>query len=346
MSNIIKPRRIRLEASSICQLRCPCCSNTTKAIQPVVGSGFLKPSDFQKLVDSSPWISEIELTNYGEMFLNPDLLEIIKYAYRRNVILRADNGANLNHVKEEVFEGLVKYRFRSITCSLDGASNETYRIYRVGGNFETVIENIKKINHFKKKYRSKYPLLTWQFVVFGHNEHEIPIARKMARDLDMEFRPKLSWDADFSPVRDQEFVRREVGLDAASRDEYKDKYGIHYARGTCYQLWREPQINWDGKLLGCCRNIWGDFGGNVFRDGLLDSVNNERIRYAREMLLGKRVARGDIPCTTCEIYLGIKASGRWLTKGELSRGLPRLLYRAVGFVHRSFGMHRPRKREA
>lgn len=335
MSNTIKPRRIRLEASSICQLRCPSCPNASKAIQPVVGSGFLKLGDFQQLLDRNPWISEIELTNYGEMFLNPELLEIMKHAYRRNVILRADNGANLNNVREDALEGLVRYRFRSIVCSIDGASNETYQVYRVGGNFETVIENVRKINHFKKKYRSKYPLLAWQFVVFGHNEHEIPTARKLARDLGMEFSPKLSWDADFSPVQDLEFVRQEVGIDAASRQEYEEKHGVHYARGTCHQLWHEPQINWDGKVLGCCRNYWGDFGANAFSDGLLASVNSERMRYAREMLLGQRVARGDIPCTTCEVYLDMRAGGKWLTKGELSRGVPRLLYRAVGFVARS-----------
>lgn len=335
MLNTIKPRRIRLEASSVCQLKCPSCPNATGAIQPVLGSGFLKLSDFRKLLDENPWVSEIELTNYGEMFLNPELLGIIKYAYERGVILRADNGANLNNVREEVLEGLVKYRFRSIVCSIDGASNETYAVYRVGGNFETVIENIRKINRFKEKYRSEYPRLTWQFVIFGHNEHEIPKAKAMARELNMEFRPKLSWDPNFSPVRDLEFVRREVGFDVASREEYEEKYGVHYARGTCHQLWHEPQINWDGRVLGCCRNYWGDFGANAFKDGLLKSVNSEKMKYARAMLLGKRVARGDIPCTICDVYLSMAAKGRWLTGRELSRGLPRWLYRAGGYVRRS-----------
>ncbi len=331
MSNIIQPRRIRLEASSICQLRCPSCPNTSKALQSVIGSGFLKLHDFQNLLDSSPWLAEIELSNYGEIFLNPDLLEMMKYAHERKVILRADNGANLNHVKEEVLEGLVRYRFGSMTCSLDGASNETYQMYRVGGNFDTVIENIRKINHFKRQYRTEYPMLAWQFVVFGHNEHEIPAARKLAGELDMAFRPKLSWDADFSPVRDAEFVKREAGLDAVSRQEFKAKRGVDYAR-ICYQLWLEPQINWDGKMLGCCRNTWGDFGGNAFQDGLFESLNNERMRYAREMLRGKRVARGDVPCTTCDVYLGMRADGYWITKEELSRGWTRLLHRAARYA--------------
>ena len=42
----------------------------------------------------------------------------------------------------------------------------------------------------------------------------------------------------------------------------------------CHQLWDAPQINWDGKILGCCRNFWGDFGGNAFTEGLFQSVNS------------------------------------------------------------------------
>jgi MoaA/NifB/PqqE/SkfB family radical SAM enzyme len=287
-------------------------------MQPVVGSGFLKYSDFKRLIDENPWVKEVELSSYGEIFLNPELLEIIKYAYGRDVALKADGGANLNNVRKDVLEGLVRYKFRSMTCSIDGASNETYKIYRVKGNFETVIENIKKINLFKRKYRSEYPQLTWQFVVFGHNEHEIELAEKMASELSMNFYVKLTYDDRFSPLRDPERIRKLVG--AATREEYKQKYGVEYLHETCHQLWDAPQINWDGKVLGCCRNFWGDFGGDAFEEGLLKSINSAKIKYARDMLLGKKPARKDIPCTTCSMYLHMKAESKWLTRPSLSPG--------------------------
>ena len=50
-----------------------------------------------------------------------------------------------------------------------------------------MIEHIRRINAFKKQYRSEYPALRWQDVAFGHNEHEIGRARAMARELGMEF---------------------------------------------------------------------------------------------------------------------------------------------------------------
>jgi hypothetical protein len=51
----------------------------------------------------------------------------------------------------------------------------------------------------------------------------------------------------------------------------------------CLQLWATPQVNWDGKILGCCRNFWAEFGGNAFTDGLLDSIDSERMQYARRL---------------------------------------------------------------
>ena len=323
MSKQIRPKKIRLEASSVCQLRCHSCPNANKVMLPTVGTGFLRLSDFQKLLDKNPWIEKIELSNYGEIFLNPDLLEIIKHAYKRKVALTATNGVNLNNVKREVLEGLVKYKFLRMSVSIDGASNETYKRYRIGGNYNAVIENIKKINLFKKHYHSKYPLLSWQFVVFGHNEHELPTARKLANELNMHFYPKLSWDAEFSPVQNEEVIRKELGI--VSRREYKEKYGVNYRQRICHQLWKQPQINWNGKVLGCCFNFWGDFGGNVFTDGLFESLNNEKINYARDMLIGRQGTRDDIPCATCEIYLDMKREGNWLKRSEKRRLISSIL---------------------
>jgi hypothetical protein len=311
----IKPQKIRLEASSFCQLRCPSCPTTTRAIHPAVGSGFLKLSDFQKLIANNSFVREIELSNYGEIFLNPELPAIIRCAHENGVVLRADNGVNLNHAKPEVLEALVKYRFASMNCSIDGASQETYEKYRVRGNFHNVMENIRAINRFKREYSSELPLLNWQFVVFGHNEHELETARTLAAELGMTFTPKLSWDAEISPVQDKDKIRVVAG--AASRAEFKEKRGEDYAAAICHQLWDAPQINWDGKVLGCCRNFWGDFGTGAFEGGIIAAANGEKMRAARAMLLGKNPSsppRADIPCTTCEIYLDMATRQKWLRR--------------------------------
>src|SRR3972149_5430284 len=212
---VILPSFIRLDAATACQLKCPACPTGTGETGKRLGSGFLEFDDFRKLLDKNPWVSHIELSNWGEIFLNRDILRILAYAFKRNVALYAGNGANLNTVGKDVLQGMVKYKLRRLTCSIDGASQETYVKYRVNGNFNTVIDNIKTINHWKAEYRSEFPKLHWSYIAFGHNEHEISKARHMAGDLNMEFNLKLAWDdlytEEFSPVINKKLIRKESG---------------------------------------------------------------------------------------------------------------------------------------
>lgn len=297
----LKNHSVRLEVSSICQLKCPVCP-TGKGLtkKNIIGWNYIKFKDFKKFVDDNPKIKHIELSNWGEIFLNPELKDIIKHAYQKNIILSAVNGVNLNTITEETIKCLVKYKFRHLLVSIDGASNETYRIYRQGGNFNTVIDNVKKINYYKKKFNCKYPKLSWQFVIFGHNVHELPIAEKMAKELNMKFLPKLNHTSSYSPVKNRKLVMKYSDNGITTREEFKQIYKRNYLN-PCGQLWLSPQINWDGKLLGCCINMKSDFG-NVFEKSLQECLKSEKYVYAKNMLLGKVKPRKDIPCYNCKFY--------------------------------------------
>ena len=320
----IYPQKIRLDASTGCQLKCRSCPTASGQTAKGLGRGFLSFKDFKKFIDKNRIITDVELSNWGEIFLNEELIQIIQYADKKSVGLHAGNGANLNNVSEETLEALVKYKFRFIICSIDGASQETYSIYRANGNFQKIIENIKTINKYKDQYRSRYPRLKWQFIAFGHNEHEITRARKMAEELNMEFHVKLSWGdlydtGVFSPVKNLGLVRKESGLGVASREEYREKYGEEYVlRSCCLEMWKSPQINYDGRVLGCSLNHWADYG-NAFKYGLLKSINNEKINYAREMLMGRSESKEGVPCTNCKYYKKMKENNDWITAKEVDR---------------------------
>ncbi len=325
----LRPAYISLESSTMCQLRCRTCPTGQRQISSVVGVGFLRFENFRTLLQQSPWVKHIELCNFGEMLLNPDLPRILEYAQTRGVKLYAQNGVNFNTADDALIESLVRHKLRALTCSIDGASQQTYEKYRIGGHFDTVIAHIRRLNDFKRQYKSKYPRLTWQFVIFGHNEHEIPAAQQRAQELGMHFRVKLNWDDSFEPVRNPEFVQQVTGLKVVSRKDFEKHSGGNYAAATCHQLWDRPQINWNGKNLGCCWNCWGDFGGNAFEDGLEAMLNNERMNHARLMLQGKAPAREDIPCTTCDNYKSLVARGRWLRRGVGTKANT-LIFKAAG----------------
>lgn len=311
------PVSIQIDASLHCQLACPLCPTADGRVRPALGAGHLKLGDFEALLDRNPRIAHVELSNYGEMFLNPQLADLLACAFERKVTVSGNNGVNLNFAREDALEAVVRYRVRGLTCSIDGATQETYSRYRVNGNLGRVLGHIDRIREHRARRGSAFPLLFWQFVVFGHNEHEIPAARAMASERGMEFVAKLSWDGDYSPVRNRELVRIETG--AATREEFREQRGHAYTRDICYQLWNAPVVNWNGAMLGCCVNFWGDFGVNVFDTGLSEALSSPKLNYARRMLAGEAEPRAGIPCTTCGQYEEIRQSGRWISPDEIRR---------------------------
>lgn len=165
--SFVFPTSVRLSAASACQLSCPACEPQTRLNKKgVLGWGYLRAEDFAKFIKLNPGIKHIELSHSGELFINPELGEIIKHAFDHQVLLTAWTGANLNKLSDTMCEDLVKYQFQGIKVALDGTDPETYKIYRRGGDFNNVIENIKKINVYKKQYRSPFPKLIWQFIPF------------------------------------------------------------------------------------------------------------------------------------------------------------------------------------
>lgn len=308
----IKPKKIRLDMTSFCQLKCPACPMTALSIKEK--QGYVHIEQFKKLIDDNLWIQEIELANHGEVFLNPDLLKIFEYAFNKNITLTIDVGVNLNNVKENVLEGLVKYKIKSMKCSIDGASQETYSQYRVGGNFNTVLKNIDKINEYKQKYNSIFPLLNWTFIIFGHNEHEIEKAQALAKEKNMSFSYKLNWNSSFSPLKNHEYVKRVTGFKQTTVEEFRlqNNEHIHFFKNMCDNMWIIPQINTNGEVFGCCRFIRKPFGGNAFTDGLMNVINSENIKNARLMLTGLLEDQGNNMCSECFIYQDMKKTGKYI----------------------------------
>jgi hypothetical protein len=179
------------------------------------------------------------------------------------------------------------------------------------------MDHIRRLNEWKKVYHSEFPHLVWQFVVFGHNQFEIPMARQMARELQMEFRLKMSWDSTFSPITAVELVKLETGWPEVTREDFERISGVSYMRDTCYSLWRSPHINWDGKVLGCCWNSWMEFGGNAFWEGYEQVINNDVISYARRLLRGRVPNRPDVPCSQCQLFHTLRNTQCFLTPLEI-----------------------------
>ena len=290
------PPSVRVDVCTKCQLNCVECymRNDNSGDQ---GSGYMKFEQFKKLVDENDFIKEIEISNSGEVFLNPDLYKILEYAYNKKVKINIFNGANFNTVSEEVIEALVKFGVQKITFSIDGASDDTYPIYRRNGNFTHVINNIKLLNKYKKKYNSKTPKMYWQYVLFNHNECDIEKAIEMSKELGMTMSFTKDWHRNYKP-NNPEKIKMLTGLDYSEDDLYSG-----FCHPCCIQMLIEPQVNWDGRIFGCCVNYKKSWNMNVFEMPFLDCLNSDFYRNAVLRLLGDQEALEDgDPCTECFDY--------------------------------------------
>jgi MoaA/NifB/PqqE/SkfB family radical SAM enzyme len=284
-----------------------------------MGWGSLKFEDFRNLLAENPEIHRVKFDCFGEVFLNKEVVRMLRYGSEQGISF-SFSSANFNHVSDDMISALVECNVEKVTVAFEGITQETYSIYRKRGKLERIFANIEKVNDCKASHGSELPRMRWLWVVFGHNEHEIPQAKALAKDLDMEFRAKLQWDSSYSPVRNPEQLKAELNWDAASREEYKALNRKDYMNKVCHQLWQSPKINWDGRVLGCCWTQEG-FGGNAFKDGYVEAINSDRITHARGMLLGKVAPREDIPCTRCKLFQDLEKRGKFLSIEDI-RNMP------------------------
>lgn len=277
------PEKVRLDFSTVCQLRCAGCF-FQKGKSDNLGRGFLSVENFKYFLEMHPFIREIEISNWGEPFLNPNIIDMIQIAKSKGVALTCWNGSNFNTISDELIHALVDYEFRVIVLSIDGACQETYSKYRLGGDFNQVMDNVSKLQAYKKERKSKYPELLWQYVLMEHNELEVEKAKALAQKLDIPIRFKLNWDENYKPVN-REYLMKETGLKELTREEYASAHKTAPLDFICEQVFTKPQINWDGRLLGCCDNMNAAFDVNVFEVGLINAIRSPKYSIAKKCLL-------------------------------------------------------------
>src|SRR3989338_8426389 len=279
------PIRIVIDPGNICTLKCPLCpTGYGKATRKKSAMKFEK---FKKIIDEvKDYIYEVDLYNWGEPFLIKDIFKMTEYAEEANI--RVHLNSNMNVHLKDLGNRLVKSKAEHLTVSIDGACQETYEKYKRGGNFNLVIKNLKYIIAAKKKLKSKYPKITWQFLVMKHNEHEIEVARKLAESIgvdEINFRPVRCDTGSEVTMNDREKVDASrpwlPTQEKYSRYDYKKRERKNKLK-SCMFLKTTMTINGNGSVAPCCGVYDEKFDfGNVFKEGVIGVCNNEKYKKAR-----------------------------------------------------------------
>ncbi len=293
------PRILMIEPTNECNLRCPLCPTGNGTLRRAKGQ--MSFDLYQRiLADLDDSLERLMLYNYGEPFLHPQIFDMITLARQAEIHTRISTNG-LVFMRACQVDELIASQLNYLRVSLDGATPETYSMYRVGGQLERILEGVRLLQQRKRQLGQRRPVVELQFIVMRHNEHELDAMRKIAQELGTLLRiktvglGKLSKAAQAQWLPVQPLLRR-----------YKERAGqlelAHNGQAgyVCDHPWHRLVINWDGQVTPCCYDRDGahEFGNAA--EGLQAVWNGERLQAFRRAV---QSAAPPAICQQCAVWL-------------------------------------------
>ena len=291
------PYQYTIDPINICNLKCPLCPTGLGILGR--SRGRMSLDNFKDLIDQiAPYAFLVELYNWGEPYLHPQIFEMIAYAHEKRIGTRLSS--NMNYFNPEMAMATINSGLDAINISLDGIDQKTYESYRKGGNIETVFNNIRSLIEAKRKLKSRTPFITIRMVVNKNNEDQVRDIQQYAYEIGADL-----------------FTAAPIFIDTTQPDQIADwlpkneRYTAYDYKNDRYEntwhcddLWESMTINWDGGTAPCCwlHENKNDFG-NAFNDNVKNIWNSNAYVYSRKVIAHKNQDMGP-NITICGICKG------------------------------------------
>lgn len=252
------PIHLDLEATTLCNLKCFMCFQSFDTPNPYS----MDFKVFKQVVDEGVknGLCSIKTQYRGEPLLHPEMIEMVKYAKSKGIIEVMFN-TNATLLTEKKSRQLIEAGIDKIICSVDGCTKDVYENVRDGAKFETVLDNITRMQRLKKEMGSKKPIIRVQMVDTPKNHHQI--------NEYLEFWGKIADQIATEDMLDWNMEEEDHTL-------LKDF--------ACAQLWQRLVILADGDILPCCRAIRG---GNE----KLEVLGNVKVNSISEVWTGNKLTK-------------------------------------------------------
>ena len=282
---------------NLCCLECPTGNKSSKRLK-----GNINFELYKRIIDEvKDYVIYQMIYFQGEPFLHPDFFKLINYADQNRIFTcTSTNGhfLDIKNCKKILISGLKK-----IIISVDGTTQETYSKYRIGGDLEKVIEGIKNLVKYKKDYKSKYPIIHLQFLVFKHNEHQIEEIRQMSKLLGvnkLELKSvqieNFKTNCNLIPSH-KKFARYQL-----TNNHFEIKNNLF---NRCFRIWSTLLVSWNGIIVPCCFDKDLQYKlGNINHDSIIRVWKSKEFIHFRNTILLNR--KGYPICKNCTEGLVIK----------------------------------------
>lgn len=280
------PVSVSFEPTTSCNLRCPECPSGLRAFTRP--TGMLKKDFFSQTIDEiHKELLYLIFYFQGEPYLNPDFLEMVKYASSKKIYTATST--NAHYLNDDIAKKTIESGLDRLIISVDGTTQEVYQQYRVGGNLQKVFEGARNIVKWKKTLHSKKPFVIFQFLVVKPNEHQVDEIKKLAKEIGVDqvrFKTAQVYDYEKDPnqlIPETGKFSRYKKLDDGSYVP-KNKMANH-----CWKLWHANVITWNGLVVPCCFDKDATHQlGSLQNQSFKQIWNNEQYRTFRKKLMTGR----------------------------------------------------------
>ena len=191
-----RPYVLIVDPCDACGLRCTTCptgiENAGRRSRAAVPVQFrtrrltMPAPLFESLLDElGDEVFLILFFNFGEPLHNRQLPAFIRQAKARHIETEIHTHLSLS-LSDDMVQDLVDSGLDHLQASIDGFTQEAYQIHRVGGDIARVKHNLERLVAARDRLGAD-TCITYSFLVFAHNEHEIPLAKAYCRKLGINF---------------------------------------------------------------------------------------------------------------------------------------------------------------
>jgi radical SAM protein with 4Fe4S-binding SPASM domain len=288
-----RPISVMIEPISRCNLQCPLCPIGTRELKRELGAMTLE--NFVRILDNlGAQVRTLALWNQGEPTLNDQLPVMIRIAHDRGIYTMMSTNGNLLQ-QRNLIERLIESGLDEIIFSIDGLTQESYQVYRVGGNLDMVVENMRTMRRRRDELSRKKPRIIMQWLPMKHNEHEIPKLRATARKWGAD-KVEIKTTQVYGDAQAEAFLPE---MDELRRYERKGQgWETKRRYQSCQRLWFSLMIDWNGTVVPCCFDKDEDFKmGNALDEDFGEIWRGAAYRRFRAKLI--REGRIEEMCRNC-----------------------------------------------
>lgn len=281
------PLSISFEPTTSCNLRCPECPSGLRAFTRP--TGMLQKNFFRDTIDQlSGDLLYLIFYFQGEPYLNPDFLEMVKYASQKGIYTATST--NAHYLNDANARRTVESGLDRLIISIDGTTQEVYQQYRVGGKLEKVLAGARNIMKWKKELNSKTPFVFFQFLVVKPNEHQIEDVKRLAAEIgvdDVRFKTAQVYDYEQDPNNLIPTLDKYSRYRRNEKGEFAFKNSL---QNHCWRLWHATVISWDGLVVPCCfdkdaQHTLGDLKGRSFKEVW---HSDDYVNFRRQILQSRK----------------------------------------------------------